>query len=188
MTSLKRVEGEQDMEWWQPVSMVGSVAVMMTALATLGWRVLERMRIENQIAHDKIGESIVKLREDLSGDIAKVRSDLSSDIGKVRSDLSSDIGKVHRDLSGNIEKVRSDLCGDIAGLRKDMDSHVSRLSGDTAGLRSDMDANFAKVRDDIGEVREGLAELRGEFKGMNRSLQDFREDFRVHVYGGTASA
>ena len=51
-----------------------------------------------------------------------------------------------------------------------------------------MDANFAKVRDDIGAVREGLAELRGEFKGVNRSLQDFREDFRVHVYGGTASA
>ncbi len=114
------------MQWWQPVSMVGSVVVMMTALATLGWRVLERMRIENQIAHDKIGESIVKPRED--------------------------------------------------------------PSGDTAGLRSDMDANFAKVRDDIGEVREGLAELRGEFKGVNRSLQDFREDFRVHVYGGTASA
>ncbi|MDE2783657.1 MAG: hypothetical protein OXK77_11935 [Gemmatimonadota bacterium] len=44
------------------------------------------------------------------------------------------------------------------------------------------------LRDDLADVREGVAELRGELKGVNRSLRDFREDFRVHVYGGTASA
>ena len=114
------------MEWWQPVSMVGGVAAMMTALATLGWRMLERMRIENQIAHDQIRESIARLREDLTGETAK--------------------------------------------------------------LRYDMNDEFVRVKNDIGEVREGFAELRGALKGVNRSLRDLKEDFRLHVYGGTTSA
>ncbi len=62
------------------------------------------------------------------------------------------------------------------------------LRGETATLRGDMNGETATLGDGLGSVREGLAELRGEVRGINRSLQDLREDFRVHVYGGTVSA
>ena len=79
------------MEWWQPVSMAGTVIVTLTTVLALGWRVLERMRLENRIAHDKIGDSIAKLRDDLTREIDGVRDDLSSKIRGLRNDLTRDI-------------------------------------------------------------------------------------------------
>ena len=39
------------MEWWQLVSMAGTLVVALSTVLALGWRVLERMRRENRIAH-----------------------------------------------------------------------------------------------------------------------------------------
>ena len=125
------------MDWWQPVSMIGTFIVGMTAVATLGWRVLERMRIENLAAHETIGSSIAKLRDDLTGDLASLRADLGKDI----TDLGDRLG-------GEIATGRAGLVG----------------------------------------VREGIAELRGELKGVNRSLRALQEDFRAHVFRGSAHA
>ena len=202
------------MEWWQPVSMVGSVAVMMTAMATLGWRVLERMRIENQTAHDKIGESIAKLRDDLTEDMNGHVSRLSGDTAKLEEELGGKIAELRRELGGEIAEVRKELGGKIAKVRKNLDGHISRtndefarvrrdlggeiaearrdLGGEIAEARRDLGGEITRAREDLGgeiaRVREGVAEVRGELRGVNRSLQDLKEDFRVHVYGGTASA
>ena len=73
------------------------------------------------------------------------------------------------------------------------------FGADMAKLRDDLGADMAKLRDDLGAdiasgsdglvgVREGLAELRGEMRGLNNALQALREDFRTHVYGRSARA
>ena len=147
------------MEWWQPVSMAGTVIVTLTTVLTLGWRVLERMRLENRIAHDKIGDSIAKLRADLTREIGEFRDDLHGKIGGLRDDLNGKIGGLCDDLSRDIRSL-----------------------GDRLG------AEIVTNRQGLVAVGEGLAELRGELRGVNRSLQDLREDFRTHVYGGNAAA
>ena len=154
------------MEWWQPVSMAGTVIVTLTTVLTLWWRVLERTRLENRIAHDKIGDSIAKLRDDLTRDIGEVRGDLHGEIVVLRDAI---VG------------VRGDLDGKIGGLRDDLTRDIRSL-GDRLG------AEIATNRQGLVAVGEGLAELRGELRGVNRSLQDLREDFRTHVYGGNATA
>ena len=154
------------MEWWQPVSMAGTVIVTLTTVLTLWWRVLERTRLENRIAHDKIGDSIAKLRDDLTRDIGEVRGDLHGEIVVLRDEI---VG------------VRGDLDGKIGGLRDDLTRDIRSL-GDRLG------AEIATNRQGLVAVGEGLAELRGELRGVNRSLQDLREDFRTHVYEGNATA
>ena len=136
------------MEWWQAISMAGTVVVTLTTVLALGWRVLERMRRENRVAHDKIGDSVAKLRDDLTRDINGLGDDLGSKIGGLRDDLTGD----------------------------------GRRLGDRLG------AEIAANRQGLVAVGEGLAELRGELRGVNRSLQDLREDFRTHVYGENATA
>ncbi len=180
------------MEWWQPVSMVGTVVLIMMAIATFGWRVLDRMRTENRVAHDRIGESIARLRSDMDGHVAALRGEISD----LRADTDANFAAFKDDLGGETAKVRDDLGGDIAKIREDLGSGIAKiredLGGEIAKVREDLGGEIAKVREDLGgdiaNVREGLAELRGELKGVNRSLRDLRQDFRVHVYGGTASA
>ena len=177
------------MEWWQPVSMAGTVAVTLTTVLTLGWRVLERMRRENRIAHDRIGDSIAGLRSDLSRDIGAVRGDLDGKIDGLRDDLHGRIGALRHDLTGRIDGKTGDLRDDLTG----------RIDGRIGGLREDLSRDIQSLGDRLGAeiatnrqrmvaVGEGLAELRGELRGVNRSLQDLREDFRVHVHGGNAAA
>jgi len=117
-------------------------------VATLGWRVLERMRIENLAAHETIGRSIAKLRDDLTGDMAKLRDDFTGDMASLRADLGKDITDLGDRLGGEIATGRAGLVG----------------------------------------VREAIAELRGELKGVNRSLRALQEDFRAHVFRGSAHA
>ena len=154
------------MDWWQPVSMIGTFIVGMTAVATLGWRVLERMRIENLAAHETIGRSIAKLRDDLTGDMAKLRDDMN---------------KLRDDMNGDMAKLRDDFTGDMASLRADLGKDITDL-GDRLG------GEIATGRAGLVGVREGIAELRGELKGVNRSLRALQEDFRAHVFRGSAHA
>ncbi len=184
------------MEWWQPVSMAGTVVVTLVTVLTLGWRVLERMRTENRIAHDKIGDSIAKLRDDLTRDIGAVRGDLDGKVEGLRDDLTGKMGSLRHDLHGEVNSLRDDLTGKIEGLRHDL---TGQIDGKIGGLREDLSRDIHSLGDRLGTeittnrqglvaVGEGLAELRGELKGVNRSLQDLREDFRTHVYGGNAAA
>ena len=57
------------MDWWQAGSVMGTVVVATTAVATFGWRVLrqetdklrqetDKLRQDSREAHDKIGERI----------------------------------------------------------------------------------------------------------------------------------
>ena len=78
-------------------------------------------------------------------------------------------------------RVRGDLSSKIGGLRDD-------LTRDIRSLSDRLGAEIVTNRQGLVAVGEGLAELRGELRGVNRSLQDLREDFRTHVYGGSAAA
>ena len=165
------------MDWWQTVGLMATLVATAIAVATLGWRIMLRMQRaiemtrrelgreidgmhqESRDAHDKIGNRLDRVRDDLSADIAKLREDLGTDIAKLRDDLGTDIAKLRDDLGADMAKVRTDLGADIA-------------SGS----------------DGLVGVREGLAELRGEMRGVSNALQALQEDFRTHVYGRSARA
>ena len=75
------------MDWWQAGSVMGTVVLATTAVATFGWRVLrhetDKLRQESRVAHDKIGERITQVQVGLSAEIAQGRSE----IGEVRGEL-----------------------------------------------------------------------------------------------------
>ena len=89
------------MDWWQAGSVMGTVVLATTAVATFGWRVLRQetdklrqetdklrqqsdtLRRESREAHDKIGERITQVQVGLSAEIAQGRSE----IGEVRGEL-----------------------------------------------------------------------------------------------------
>lgn len=43
-------------------------------------------------------------------------------------------------------------------------------------------ARIDKVVGGLGDVREGLGEIRGELRGTTRSLEMLRKDFRAHAF------
>ena len=93
------------MDWWQAGSVMGTVVLATTAVATFGWRVLRQetdklrrelrretdklrqqsdtLRQESREAHDKIGERITQVQVGLSAEIAQGRSE----IGEIRGEL-----------------------------------------------------------------------------------------------------
>ena len=100
------------MDWWQAGSVMGTVVLATTAVATFGWRVLRQetdklrqelrqetdklrqetgklrqqsdtLRRESREAHDKIGERITQVQVGLSAEISQGRSE----IGEVRGEL-----------------------------------------------------------------------------------------------------
>ena len=75
------------MDWWQAGSVMGTVVLATTAVATFGWRVLrqetDKLRQESRVAHDKIGERITQVQVGLSAEIAQGRSE----IGEIRGEL-----------------------------------------------------------------------------------------------------
>ena len=89
------------MDWWQAGSVMGTVVLATTAVATFGWRVLRQetdklrqetdklrqqsdtLRRESREAHDRIGETITQVQVGLSAEIAQGRSE----IGEVRGEL-----------------------------------------------------------------------------------------------------
>ncbi|MDE2678870.1 MAG: hypothetical protein OXI76_13295 [Gemmatimonadota bacterium] len=101
------------------------------AVATFGWRIAERMRLENREAHDRIGARIDEVEEKLGGRIDGVEERLGVRIDEVEERL---------------------------------------------GARID------KVEGGLGDVREGLGEIRGELRGTTRSPEMLRKDFRAHAF------
>ncbi len=137
------------MDWWQTIGLMATLVLTGTAVATFGWRVLRRetdkLRRESREAHERIGGTILQLRDDLRGEIGQVRDDLRGEIGQFRDDLRGEIGQ-----------VRDDLCGEIVHLREGQ-----------ASLREGQ----ASLREGLGEVR---GELRGLTQAMQTLREDFR--------------
>ena len=93
------------MDWWQAGSVMGTVVLATTAVATFGWRVLRQetdklrqelrqetdklrqqsdtLRRESREAHDRIGERITQVQVGLSAEISQGRFE----IGEVRGEL-----------------------------------------------------------------------------------------------------
>ena len=168
------------MDWWQTVGLMATLVATAIAVATLGWRILARMQ-----------RAIEGTRRELGGEIAGMRQELDG----TRRELGGEIAGMRQELDG----TRRELGGEIAGTRQESrDAHESigsrldlvreDLSADIARLRDDLGTDIASGRDGLVGVREGLAELRGEMRGLNTALQALQEDFRTHVYGRSARA
>ena len=69
------------MDWWQAGSVMGTVVLATTAVATFGWRVLrqetDKLRQESRVAHDKRSvRGITQLQVGLSAEIAQGRTEI----------------------------------------------------------------------------------------------------------------
>ena len=175
------------MDWWQTVGLMATLVATAIAVATLGWRILARMQRAIEGTRRELGGEIAGMRQELDG----TRRELGGEIAGMRQELDG----TRRELDG----VRRELGGEIAGTRQESrDAHESigsrldlvreDLSADIARLRDDLGTDIASGRDGLVGVREGLAELRGEMRGLNTALQALQEDFRTHVYGRSARA
>ena len=113
------------MDWWQAGSVMGTVVLATTAVATFGWRVLRQetdklrqelrqetgklrqqsdtLRRESREAHDKIGERITQVQVGLSAEISQGRSE----IGEVRGEL--------KGVRLSIETLRGDFRAHVFG-------------------------------------------------------------------------
>ena len=123
------------MDWWQAGSVMGTVVLATTAVATFGWRVLRQetdklrhetdklrqqsdaLRQESRVAHDTIGERITQVQVGLSTEIAQGRSE----IGQLRdgqASLREGIGEIRGELKGvrhSLEILRGDFRAHVFG-------------------------------------------------------------------------
>ena len=77
---------------------------------------------------------------------------------------------VRRDLGREIEKVRRE----VEGVRQEGREAHAKIGEQIAGQRDGLQA-------DIAEVGRELAGVRDELKGVTRSVDTLRQDFRAHV-------
>lgn len=110
-------------------------------------------------------------------EIAGTRRELGSDIRSMRQELGRDMAKLRDDMA----KLRDDVSADMARLRDELGVDMNRV-------RTDLGADIASGRDGLVSVGEGLAELRGEVRGVQKAMLALQEDFRIHVYGRRARA
>ena len=127
------------MDWWQAGSVMGTVVLATTAVATFGWRVLRQetdklrhelrretdklrqqsdtLRRESREAHDRIGERITQVQVGLSAEIAQGRTE----IGQLRdgqASLREGIGEIRGELKGvrhSLEILRGDFRAHVFG-------------------------------------------------------------------------
>ena len=102
------------MDWWQAGSVMGTVVLATTAVATFGWRVLrqetDRLRQESREAHDKIGERITQVQVGLGTEIGQLRdgqASLREGIGEIRGEL--------RGVRHSLETLRGDFRAHVFG-------------------------------------------------------------------------
>lgn len=87
-----------------------------------------------------------------------------------------------------IAATRQELGAEIHGLRQEIAEFRDELRADMTRVRSDLGADIASGRNGLVSVGEGLAELRGEVRGVQKAMLALQEDFRIHVYGRRARA
>ncbi|MYI06427.1 MAG: hypothetical protein F4059_03670 [Gemmatimonadetes bacterium] len=162
------------MDWWQTVSLMATLVLTGTAVATFGWRVLRRetdkLREENRHAHNRIGAEIGQVR----GEMLQIRDDLRGEIGQFRDDLRGEMVQFRDDLRGEMVQMRDDLRGEIGQVRRDLYGEIVQLRNGQASLLEGQ-----------ASLREGLGEVRGELRGLTQSMQTLQDDFRAHVMAGT---
>ena len=105
------------MDWWQAGSVMGTVVLATTAVATFGWRVLrqetDKLRQESRVAHDTIGERITQFRVGLSAEIGQLRDGQAS--------LREGIGEIRGELKGvrhSLEILRGDFRAHVFGRQE----------------------------------------------------------------------
>ena len=131
--------GERErMDWWQTGSLMGTLVLAAAAVVTLGWRALrqegdrrrhdiEKLRQDNREAHQKIGDTIVQLRDDLGGQISQLRDDLSGQIVQLRDDLGGQGAQLRegqasmRAEQASFREGLGELRGEVRGLRHSVD-------------------------------------------------------------------
>ena len=97
-----------------------------------------------------------------------LRREFRRDVKGVRQDVKEvrhESREAHAKIGERITQVHKDLSGEIAELRQ----------GQTGLLK------------ELGEIRGELGEIRGELKGVTRSVDTLRQDFRAHVLGSAGA-
>ena len=85
------------------------------------------------------------------------------------------------ELTQSQNGLRAEIVGVRDGLRAELTQWQDGLRAEIVGVRDSLGAEIAQLRDGQTRLHTGLGEIRGELKGVTRSLQDLREDFRAHV-------
>ena len=168
------------MDWGQTVGLMATLVATAIAVATLGWRILVRIQRAIDGTRRELGGEIAGMRQELDG----TRRELGGEIAGMRQELDG----VRRELGGEIDSTRQESRDAHESIGSRLDLVREDLSADIARLRDDLGTDIASGRDGLVGVREGLAELRGEMRGLNTALQALQEDFRTHVYGRSARA
>ena len=161
------------MDWWQTASLMGTLVLTGTAVATFGWRVLrqetDKLREESRRSHERIG-----------GEIARLRGDQEAALVQVRDDLRGEIARLRIDQDAALMQVRDE----IARLRIDQDAALARARDDLGADINQLREGQASLLEGQASLREGLGEIRGELRGLTHSMLTLREDFRAHVLAG----
>ena len=91
-------------------------------------------------------------------------------------------------MQREIASMRRELGSEIQGLRQELGKFRDDIGADMTRVRTDLGADIVSGRDGLVSVGEGLAELRGEVRGVQKAMLALQEDFRIHVYGRRARA
>lgn len=158
------------MDWWQTVGLMATLVATATAVATLGWRIMLRLQREIAGTRRELGSEIQRMRQELGRETAKLRDDIGADMAKLRDELRAEMAEFRDELRADMAKLRDELRAEMAKVR------------------TDLGADIVSGRDGLVSVGEGLAELRGEVRGVQKAMLALQEDFRIHVYGRRARA
>ncbi len=83
--------------------------------------------------------------------------------------------EAHDRIGARIDGVKDELGARIDGVKDELGARID-------GVEARLGGRIDGVEAGLGTVREGLAEIRGEFRGVTQSLDALREDFRAHVF------
>ena len=174
------------MGWLQENGVVlGTFTTTAVMVVGLWWRVLRTVQTDI----GKVGGAVQEVRletEKLRMETEKLGAETEK-LGAETEKLGVEIEKVrmegreaHASIGAKIIEVREGLGAEIAEVREGLGAEI-------AGVREGLSAEITGVREGLGAeitgVREGLGEIRGELKGVTRSIDTLREDFRAHVFG-----
>ena len=109
---------------------------------------------------------------------------MQREIAATRRELGGEIHGMRQELG----KLRDDIGADMVGLRDELRADMTQLRDELRAEMATVRTDIASGRDGLVIVGEGLAELRGEVRGVQKAILAMQEDFRIHVYGRRARA
>lgn len=181
------------MEWLQANgALVGLAGTVLTAVA-LGWRILQSVREEI----GKVGGNVEKLRLEMRERTERLRLEAREDTGKLRLEAHERTESLRLEAHERTESVRLETRELIENLRQETRERTGKLRLETRELIESLRLESREAHESIGaqiaalqvgqaSLREGLAEIRGELRGVTSSIDTLREDFRAHVLGSAA--